>query len=103
MLDVRLITEEKRGDRYLICLQVSPMPLDMPLTKGTTQPDGEEESRKGINSVDPFLLTEYLGTAATELFCRGGKFESRLLKICQSHATCLEWQNVTWQNSNNLL
>jgi hypothetical protein len=47
----------------------------VPLTKGTTQPDGEEESRKGINSVGPFLLTEYLGTAATGLFCRGGKFE----------------------------
>ena len=42
-------------------------------------------------------------TAATGLFCRGGKIESRLLKFSQSHAThCLEWQNVTWQNSSNL-
>ena len=28
-------------------------------------------------------------TAATRLFCRGGKIESRLLKFCQSHATPL--------------
>ena len=28
-------------------------------------------------------------TAATGLFCRGGKIESRLLIFCQSHATSL--------------
>ena len=35
--------------------------------------------------------------AATGLFFRGGKIESRLLKIMRPH--CLEWQDVTWQKS----
>ena len=48
-------------------------------------------SHQPIKTVCSYIETNqtFMNTAATGLFCWGGKIESRLLKFCQSHATPL--------------
>ena len=40
-------------------------------------------------NISKWALDPHLNTAATGLFCRGGKIKSRLLKFCQRHTTPL--------------
>ena len=61
---------------------------------GVCAVDPKLEHQKGHNDFYPNLGFAVMAsvtypTAATGLFCRGSKIESRLLKFCRSHATPL--------------